>query len=117
VRQTLALSILSLGLLVVPGSALPAHASRTQYIRVATLLPRDSEIARSFLRVDRSLRQATHNAWGLRLYAGGVAGDEPDILRKMKIGQIDASIITTTWLSHIVRDVAVLDAPGVVPDS
>jgi TRAP-type C4-dicarboxylate transport system substrate-binding protein len=43
-----------------------------------------------------------------------VAGDEPDVLRKMEIGQLDASIVTTTGLSHIVKEIAVLDSPGVV---
>jgi len=43
-----------------------------------------------------------------------VAGDEKDVIRKMRIGQMDASVVTTTGLSQIVREVAVLDTPGVI---
>jgi TRAP-type C4-dicarboxylate transport system substrate-binding protein len=48
------------------------------------------------------------------LYPSGVAGDEKDVIRKMRVGQMDSSIVTTTGLSQIVREVAVLDAPGVI---
>jgi TRAP-type C4-dicarboxylate transport system substrate-binding protein len=98
----------------VPGGTKTATAAETQYLRVACLAPRDSTLATSFLRVDKALRGATSGAWGIRLYAGGTAGDEVDVLRKMKVGQMDASIITTTGLSHIVREVALLDSPGVI---
>ena len=101
-------------LITVPGGTKVVTAADTQYLRVACLAPRDSELAKSFLRVDKGLRAASKEAWGIRLYAGGTAGDEVDVLRKMKIGQMDASIITTTGLSHIVREVALLDSPGVI---
>lgn len=108
--------VLGLAMLMIPGGAWRASANRTQYIRVASLAPRDSDLSKRFLKLDRKLRSLTDNAWGLRLYAGGVAGDEPDVLRKMRIGQIDASSITTTGMSQIVREVAVLDTPGVIQD-
>jgi TRAP-type transport system periplasmic protein len=107
---------MSLTMLTIPGGSWRASANRTQYIRVASLAPRDSDLSKRFLKLDRKLRSVTNNAWGLRLYPGGVAGDEPDVLRKMRIGQIDASSITTTGLSQIVREVAVLDTPGVIND-
>jgi TRAP-type C4-dicarboxylate transport system substrate-binding protein len=37
----------------------------------------------------------------LRIYPGGVAGDEPDIVRKMRIGQLQAGAITTAGLADI----------------
>ncbi len=101
-------------MLSVPGGSARVTAAETQFIRVAALAPRDSDLAKRFIRMDKAMRAATNNGWALRLYAGGVAGDEPDILRKMKVGQMDASNITTTGLSQIVREVAVLDTPGVI---
>jgi TRAP-type C4-dicarboxylate transport system substrate-binding protein len=107
---------LGLGVLMlsVPGGSRRVTAAETQYIRLAALAPRDSDLVKRFIRIDKAMRATTNNAWGLRLYAGGVAGDEPDVLRKMKVGQMDASNITTTGLSQIVREVAVLDTPGVI---
>lgn len=101
-------------MLALPGGSKTATAAETQFIRIATLAPRDSDLAKGFLKIDKNLRTNTNNAWGVRLYPSGVAGDEVDVIRKMKVGQMDASLITTTGLSQIVREVNILNAPGVV---
>jgi TRAP-type C4-dicarboxylate transport system substrate-binding protein len=44
---------------------------------------------------------ATQNRVQLRIYPGGVAGDEPDMVRKMRIGQIQAAALTTSGLADI----------------
>lgn len=103
-------------MLALPGSSKTATAAETQFIRIATLAPRDSDLAKSFLKIDKGLRSATNNGWGVRLYPSGVAGDEVDVIRKMKVGQMDASLITSIGLSQIVREIDVLNAPGVITD-
>jgi TRAP-type C4-dicarboxylate transport system substrate-binding protein len=37
----------------------------------------------------------------LRIYPGGIAGDEPDVVRKMRLGQLQASAVTTAGLASI----------------
>ncbi len=101
-------------MLTLPGGPTSATAEETQFIRIATLAPRDSELAKGFIKIDKGLKDATKGAWGVKLYPSGVAGDEVDVIRKMKVGQMDASIITSTGLAQIVRDVNVLNAPGVI---
>jgi TRAP-type C4-dicarboxylate transport system substrate-binding protein len=101
-------------LFVLPGSSKLANAAETQYLRIATLAPRDSDLAKGFMKLDKGMRTATQNAWGVRLYPSGVAGDETDVIRKMKISQMDASIITSVGLSQIVRDTTLLSTPGVI---
>lgn len=111
------LSTLVLALaMAVPGSVRTAEAKTKNMIRIATLAPRDTELTRGFARIDRALRQATGESWGIQLYPSGVAGDEKDVIRKMRIGQMDGSVITTTGLGQIVREVSVLNAPGVIND-
>jgi TRAP-type C4-dicarboxylate transport system substrate-binding protein len=111
------LSILVLAMaLALPGSARTAEAKTKNMIRIATLAPRDTELTRGFARIDRALRQATGDGWGIQLYPSGIAGDEKDVIRKMRIGQMDGSVVTTTGLSQIVREVSVLNAPGVIND-
>jgi TRAP-type C4-dicarboxylate transport system substrate-binding protein len=100
--------------MAVPGSISPVAAKSGNVLRIATLAPRDTEMTRGFTRIDRGLRSATQNAWGLQLYPSGIAGDEKDVIRKMSIGQMDGAIITDSGLGQIVRDVAVLQAPGVI---
>jgi TRAP-type C4-dicarboxylate transport system substrate-binding protein len=101
-------------LLAVPGSSLIARADGTQTINVAVIAPRDTDLSKSFLRLDRSLRATTQNAWGVKLYAGGIAGDENDVLRKMKIGQIHLTTVTSIGLSQIVRETTILNLPGII---
>jgi TRAP-type C4-dicarboxylate transport system substrate-binding protein len=111
------LSTLLLALaLTLPGSVRTAEAKAKNLIRIATLAPRDTELTRGFARIDHALRKATGEGWGIQLYPSGIAGDEKDVIRKMRIGQMDGSVITSTGLSQIVREVSVLNAPGVIND-
>lgn len=97
-----------------PGSARPAAAGGGKVIRIATLAPRDSSFMREFMRLDKRLRKETGGAVKFKLYASGVAGDETDVLRKMRAGQLDAAMITSDGLGLVLPAVNVLRAPGVV---
>ncbi len=50
----------------------------------------------------------------LRIYAGGVAGDENDMLRKVRIGQLHATALTSVMLIDIVPDIEALSFPMLV---
>lgn len=112
--RTLAISVLGALALALPASSKTVGAAETQFLRIATLAPRDSDLAKGFMKLDQGMKKATNNAWGVRLYPSGVAGDESDVLRKMKIGQMDASIITGVGLSQIVRESTLLTTPGLM---
>jgi TRAP-type transport system periplasmic protein len=47
----------------------------------------------------------------LKIYAGGVAGDEPDMVRKIRIGTLNAALITVTGLQGIFNGVKTLSYP------
>ena len=112
--RTLAISLLGALALGLPASSKTVGAAETQFLRIATLAPRDSDLAKGFMKLDQGMRKATSNAWGVRLYPSGVAGDEKDVLRKMKVGQMDASVITSVGMSQIVRETTLLNTPGVI---
>jgi TRAP-type transport system periplasmic protein len=107
-------AVLIAALLLVEPDGSKVAAVEMQFLRIATLAPRDSDLAKGFMKLDKGMRTATNNAWGVRLYPSGVAGDETDVIRKMKVGQMDASIITSVGLSQIVRDTTLLSTPGVI---
>jgi TRAP-type C4-dicarboxylate transport system substrate-binding protein len=48
----------------------------------------------------------------VRVYWGGAAGDEQDVVRKMRSGQIDGSPLGLDVLSQFVRECLVLQTPG-----
>lgn len=50
----------------------------------------------------------------LKIYAGGIAGGEGDMVRKIRIGQLDAAVLTGLGMADIVRDVLVFSLPFLV---
>ena len=60
------------------------------------------------------IRKATDGQVNMKMYYGGVAGDEITVVRKMRVGQLDGALITSTGLSALVRQVLVMEAPGLI---
>ena len=83
----------------------PAEASDTVTLRMGSLAPRGSSWARLFGAFDRSVQKKTQGRLRVNLYPGGVAGDERDVIRKMKLGQMDGAVLTSVGLGQIVRQV------------
>src|ERR1700677_3923329 len=52
----------------------------------------------------------------LQIYPGGVLGDEPDIVSKMRIGQIQAGVLTVVGLAEIDKAVQALSIPLLYKD-
>lgn len=83
------------------GPLAPAPASAATTIKMATLVPQGSLWDRVLRDMGNEWREATDGEVQLTIYAGGVAGDEPDVVRKMRIGQLHAAAITTAGLVAI----------------
>lgn len=110
--------LLALSCLLLPTNTRPALAKPDagNTLRIATLAPRGSTLVTGFARLDAALGQATAGAWRIQLYPSGVAGDESACLRKMRIGQLDGAALTSVGLSQVLRELAVLTAPGAIDD-
>lgn len=80
-------------------------------IKFATLAPDGSTWMKSMRKVDNEVRQRTENRVGLKFYPGGVQGDEKDVIRKMRNGQIHAAGFTGFGLGAIVPETRVLELP------
>ncbi|MEM8607440.1 MAG: TRAP transporter substrate-binding protein DctP [Myxococcota bacterium] len=91
-----------------------ARADEVQQLRLATLAPRDSGLGRAFLYLKEELRKRTDGKVALKMYFGGVAGDELTVVRKMRAGQLDGALLTSHGLGALVRQVLVLQAPGLI---
>lgn len=78
-----------------------APADARVAIKMATLAP-DGSVWDDLLRqMGAEWQEATGGEVALRIYAGGVAGDEPDVIRKMRIGQLHAASLTIGGLSDL----------------
>ncbi len=93
----IALSALALAVAIAPGVA----GAQAQVIKLATLVPEGSVWDKSMREMGADWAASTQNRVSLRVYPGGVAGDEPDLVRKMRIGQLQAAAITTAGLADI----------------
>jgi|Deesub1362B_J571_1020462.scaffolds.fasta_scaffold02692_4 TRAP-type C4-dicarboxylate transport system substrate-binding protein len=80
-------------------------------IKFATLAPEGSTWMNVMREFDAELRKQTNGEVGFRIYAGGVLGDEKDVLRKMRIGQVHAAGFTGVGMGEILPEVRILDAP------
>jgi TRAP-type C4-dicarboxylate transport system substrate-binding protein len=86
----------------------------THQLRLATLAPRSSNLGAAFQRLRNDLREKSNGQVELKMYYGGVAGDEETVVRKMRVGQLDGALLTSTGLGALVPQVLVLQAPGLI---
>jgi TRAP-type C4-dicarboxylate transport system substrate-binding protein len=99
--------------LALPSLARVAAASSTT-IRLGMLAPAGSTWDKVFRAWNNTLTKQTGGAVNFQFFAGGVAGDERDVIRKMKLGQLDASLMTSVGLGQIARPTQVLQTPGIL---
>jgi TRAP-type C4-dicarboxylate transport system substrate-binding protein len=105
--------LLALSLATIPAAGqIQAQAVEKHILRMAFLIPRSQSVVIEFKKWEKRLSDATGGRLGLQVFFGGSAGDEKDVLRKMRAGQIDGTAITTASMSQFVRQVLVMDAPG-----
>lgn len=87
-------------------------ASAQQYtIKFATLAPDGSTWMNVMREYDKAIRAESGGRLGFKVYPGGVQGDEKDVLRKVKLGQLHAAGITGNGMTSIAPKVRVLDSP------
>jgi len=89
----------------------PGGAADTVQIKIAALAPEGSPWMKTFGRIDAELRQKTNGRLQLKVYPGGVLGDELDMLRKMYIGQIHGAVLTSSTLGLIFPEIRAMQAP------
>jgi len=80
-------------------------------VKMATLAPIGSPWHKLLIELGQEWQRVTENNVVLRIYPDGVAGDERDIVRKIRIGQLHAAAITTEGLSEISWDMNVFYIP------
>lgn len=96
-RQTMVATALSLSLAL----ALPAQAAGRNLVKLGTAAPDGSVWHRGLQDMATTLDRESGGAVTLRVYAGSVAGDEPDMVRKMRLGQLQAASISIIGLTRI----------------
>ncbi len=86
-------------------------AAQEFVIKFATLAPEGSTWINIMKEYDAAVRKESNGRLGFRIYAGGVAGDEKDVMRKIRLGQFNSAGITGFGIGEIAKSARVLDAP------
>jgi len=102
--------ILALLLLVATATSLAAAPVN---LKLGTLAPDGSDFDVIIRDMGEEWKQAGVN---LSIYPGGVLGDEPDMVTKMRLGQIQVGVMTVVGLAGIDKGVQALSIPMLYRD-
>jgi TRAP-type C4-dicarboxylate transport system substrate-binding protein len=86
-------------------------AAEVTVIKVALITPEGSAWTNSLYRLAAAVKERTKGAVTFTVYAGGIAGDELDVLRKMQADRIQAAGFSGVGLGVLVPQIRILEAP------
>lgn len=86
-------------------------ASAATVLKMATLAPEQSVFARSMRDLAKDIASKSGGAVKLRIYPGGVQGDEKTVLRKMRIGQLHGAGLLGSGLARVCPELQAVHVP------
>lgn len=95
---------------------LSASTVQAVELKCASLAPVGSSYANRFTEFADGVTKGTGNAVKITLYNGGVMGDEKDMVKKLRIGQLDCAGFTGVGLGLINPAVRVMEVPFLFSD-
>ena len=90
------------------GAAAPATADEPVKIRLGTLAPKGSTYHRALQEMGEKWRQAQGPSSTFTIYTDGTQGGEADMVRRMRVGQLNAALVSVVGLMEIDRSVTAL---------
>lgn len=112
-RLSAALSILVVIALILAGPFSSMAQEAKVVIKMATLAPKGTAVAKAFEELAGKIRERTGGEVAFKTYWGGVQGDEKDVMRKIKLGQLHGGGFMGPGLGLIVPEVRVTEIPYV----
>lgn len=92
----------------------PGHAEVV--IKLGTLAPDGSPWHNLLKEMGEKWSQASEGQVKLKIYPGGIAGNESDMVRKLRVGQMQAAMITSVGIGDIHPAVKALSVPMLLRD-
>ena len=86
------------------------HA-KTYELKFATLMPTGTSWSNLLEEWVKEVEQKSEGRLKFRMYPGGVMGDEPDVLRKIRKGQLHGGMFTGYGIGRIYSPARVLEVP------
>jgi TRAP-type C4-dicarboxylate transport system substrate-binding protein len=82
-----------------------------QTLKLGSLAPQNSPWDDALREMAEEWRKATNGRINVRMYAGGIAGDERDMLRKVRIRQLDMVAMTGVGMADVFRGILTVQIP------
>jgi TRAP-type C4-dicarboxylate transport system substrate-binding protein len=95
---------------------LTAANAQTVTVKLGTLAPDGSAWHLLLKEMAEKWAEASGGRVKLRIYPGGVAGDEGDMVRKMRVGQLSAAAVSVIGLHDIEPSAQAIATPGLIGD-
>jgi len=89
---------------------LPLAAS-AQIIKIGSIAPDRSPWNEALKEIGREWEKISNGQVQLKIYPGGIAGSEDDMIRKMKLGTLGGAVLTNIGITKINPDAFVLNTP------
>ena len=80
-------------------------------IKMATLVPVGTNWANTLKDMSKDIKKQTAGKVKFKIYYGGTQGDEPDVLRKIRVGQLHGGVFTGKTLGDIFSDIRSIEVP------
>jgi TRAP-type C4-dicarboxylate transport system substrate-binding protein len=80
-------------------------------VKLGSLAPSGSPWDKGLNRLGAEWEKASNGSVSLKIYPGGIVGDEADMIRKMRIGQLNAAGMTGIGLCRIFPDIITVQLP------
>lgn len=87
-----------------------------QVFRIGSAAPENSPWGRSLNRIAAEWRRISDGRVRVQVFHNGIAGDEDDMVRKMRIGQLQAVVMTNTGISNYSDQLLTLSVPLLIRD-
>lgn len=88
-----------------------APANAAQIVKLATVAPEGSHWHSALREIEQSWEELSGGAIDVRIFAGGIAGSDSDVVRKLRIGQLNAATLDNFGMSEISADSLALSVP------
>lgn len=104
------IGILAVLALAISASAAPPAAGAV-VIKIGSIAPERSPWGKALESVAREWERISNGTVQVRIYPGGMAGSESNMIQKMRLGQLQGGVFTSMGLSKIERSVTALNIP------
>ena len=85
-----------------------------QVIKLGSLAPEGTPYHQALMEIAQSWKTISGGKVQLRIYPGGIVGDDGDMIRKMRIGQLNGAAISSMSAITIAPDIEAISFPSMI---